>query len=115
MRRGRVDGVALGVLGVVFRWDALADTIVRATPLEDIERDCTRVCIVNDGGQVLADSAGQALKENLCVDEMGALFDQKKAYAEVTLQGGRYLVAHARSPGFETYATGWHSLILRSL
>ena len=112
---GRVDSAPIGVLGVVFRWDALADTIVRATPLDDMERDCTRVCIVNTSGQVLADSAGQALKENLRVAEMGSLFEKKKAYAEVSLNGGRYLVAHARSPGFETYATGWHSLILRSL
>jgi hypothetical protein len=25
------------------------------------------------------------------------------------------LIAHAFSPGFETYATGWHSLIIQKL
>ena len=112
---GRVEGPPLGVLGVVFRWDALADTIVRATPLEDSERERTRVCIVDAKGQVLADSAGRALKEKIRVDEMRAIFEQKKVYAEVTLHSERYLIGHARSPGFETYATGWHSLILRSM
>jgi hypothetical protein len=25
------------------------------------------------------------------------------------------LIAHAQSPGFETYRTGWHSLIIEEL
>ena len=32
----------------------------------------------------------------------------------VELSGRRHCVAHAASPGYETYATGWHSLILQA-
>ena len=33
----------------------------------------------------------------------------------VDYRGERMLCAHAQSPGFETYATGWHSLIMQKV
>ena len=35
--------------------------------------------------------------------------------AVTQLQGRAYCIAHAASPGYETYRTGWHSLILQAL
>jgi hypothetical protein len=32
-----------------------------------------------------------------------------------TLDGQQVSVAHAASPGYETYRTGWHSLLIRKL
>ena len=41
----------------MFRWDALAQTIVTRTPLSDAEWPRSRVCIVDDAGRILADSS----------------------------------------------------------
>ena len=54
---GRADGTPLGVLAIVFRWDALAQTIVERTPLSPAEWERSRVCIVDSRGKLLADSA----------------------------------------------------------
>jgi Methyl-accepting chemotaxis protein (MCP) signalling domain len=112
---GHADGSPLGVLGVVFRWDALADTIVRATPVDDVSPEKTRVCIVSPEGLILADSRGRALEETLNVTEFGALFKGKKGFGVVNIGGRSHLVGHGFSPGFETYSTGWHSLVIREV
>ncbi|WP_235426717.1 methyl-accepting chemotaxis protein [Xanthomonas cerealis] len=59
---GRVDGRVLGVLGIVFRWNALAQTAVQRTPLSEQEWGISRVCIVDPHGQVQADSAGRSCR-----------------------------------------------------
>lgn len=112
---GKADGRPLGVLGVVFRWDDLAQKIVRATPVDDADPSRGRACIIAKNGLVLADSQGKALQETLPVDDMRGLLDGKKGFAELTLGGTRFLVGHGHSPGFETYATGWHSLVMRAV
>ena len=112
---GHADGVPLGVLGVVFRWDALADTIVRSTPVDDVAPEKTRVCIVSPEGLILADSRGRALEESLRVTEIGTLFKGKKGFGVVSIGGKSHLVGHGFSPGFETYSTGWHSLVMREI
>lgn len=112
---GRADGIPLGVLGVVFRWDALADTIVRATAVEEADRSRTRACIVTAEGLVIADSREQALRTTLPLSELGAVLGSKTAHAELTLAGRRWLVGYGLSPGFETYVTGWHSFVMQEL
>ena len=42
------------VLGIVFRWDALAQTIVERTPLSEAEWRRSRVCTSPDGQPVVA-------------------------------------------------------------
>lgn len=112
---GRIDGRLLGVLGIVFRWDALAQTIVQRTPLSEQEWGRSRVCIVDDAGRVLADSAGRMLHETLDFPGREALLRQPLGAQLIDLGGRPHCIAHAASPGYETYRTGWHSLIVQAL
>ncbi|HBK46441.1 MAG TPA: chemotaxis protein, partial [Xanthomonadaceae bacterium] len=112
---GRIDGRVLGVLGIVFRWDALAQTIVQRTPLSEQEWTRSRVCIVDDGGHVLADSAGHMLRDVIDFPARAQLFKQLRGAEVVDYRGQPHCIAHAASPGYETYRTGWHSLILQAL
>jgi hypothetical protein len=112
---GRVQGRVLGVLGIVFRWDALAQTIVENTPLSEAEWRRSRVCIVDAHGQVLADSAGQGGNGRLELPGRDALFAVPRGAAEEMLEGRPHCIAQAASPGYETYRTGWHCVILQAV
>lgn len=102
----------LGVLGVVFNWDGLAQKIMHETPIESDKKAATRVCIVDNECTVLADSHDRILEEKLDIPERPALFEKKKSCQSVKIKGASHLAARAQSPGFETYRTGWHSLII---
>lgn len=112
---GDAHGKPLGVLGILFNWDALAQTIVERTPLPPHEQSLSRVCIVDEKLNVLADSHGKQLKgrlqlrhpEKVMAIPHGFIFDQ--------IEGSPAIIAHAKAPGYETYSTGWHSLILQKL
>ncbi|MFT3907644.1 MAG: methyl-accepting chemotaxis protein [Steroidobacteraceae bacterium] len=112
---GRVNGRPLGVLGIVFAWEALGQTVVKRTPLSREEWQKTRVCIIDDSGQVLADSEGRLLKERLAFEDLADMLREKRSARTVKLGTQPVRVAHAASPGFETYRTGWHSLVIRKL
>jgi hypothetical protein len=112
---GDAKSKAIGVLGVVFNWDSLAQKIVHETPIDESKRESTRVCIVDEESNVLADSRDRILQEKLELSERSALFAEKKGSKRTTQNGTEVLVAHAQSPGFETYRTGWHSLIIEQL
>ncbi len=110
---GKVNGRPIGVLGIVFNWESLAQTIVRNTQISAAEKSCTRVCMVDDTGLVLADTANKLVTEKLTLPDQSNLFRQKKSFCTVSYQGRPHIIAHALSPGFETYATGWHSLVIQ--
>ncbi len=112
---GDVNGRPLGVLGIVFNWESLAQAIVNGVSLDSEEKRRSRVCIVDDSGRVLADSAGRVLDDVIDFADRSQLFAQKKDYAVSTVGGKNCCIAHALSPGYETYATGWHSLIIQEL
>ena len=113
---GRVQGRPLGVLGIVFRWDALAQSIVEHTPLSEAEWRRSRVCIVDGQGQVLADSLrGDAASPRLDFPGRATLFAQPRAAMELVVEGRTQCVAQAASPGYETYRTGWHCVIQQSI
>ncbi len=112
---GDVQGRPLGVLGIVFHWDALAQTIVHATPLSPEEKEATRICIVDDAGLVLANSRGRALQETLFLPNWAQIKAAKKGFAVSFYNGGNCCLGYASSPGYETYATGWHSLLIQRL
>ncbi len=112
---GRANAEPLGVLGVVFRWDALADAIVRQTPVDEADKPRTRACILAPDGTRLADSAGHARVQKLDLPDFTALLALKKGHREITTGGQRAVIGIARSPGFETYATGWHSVVIQTL
>ncbi len=112
---GDVQGRPLGVLGIVFHWDALAQTIVHATPLSAEEKGMTRICIVDDAGLALADSHNRALQDIVSVPNWTQIKAAKKGFAVSVYEGRDCCIGYASSPGYETYATGWHSLLIQRL
>lgn len=114
-RGGDAQAEPIGVLGVVFNWDGLAQKVVRDTPIQGEHRERTRVLIADDQGLVLADSAERMLVEKIEFPERAHVFQQKKVGLVTNIHSTQCIVAHALSPGFETYRTGWHSLIIEQL
>ncbi len=110
---GEATGNLVGVLGILFNWDALAQTIVHNTPLSPAEKNTTRVCITDASGLVLADTENKILAEKIAIENRDQIYQKKKSYGTFAVSGVPSLVAHAQAPGFETYTTGWHSLILQ--
>lgn len=113
--RGDQSGAILGVLGAIFRWQDLAQKIVKGVPISDEEKDRTRICIVDETGLLLADSQDLVLEESIEFLGKNDLFAQKKGFAVSEYQGNRCCIAHAFSPGYETYASNWHSLLIQKL
>jgi hypothetical protein len=113
--RGDARGKLIGVIGIIFNWEALGQTVVHGTLVSDAEKIHTRICIVDDSGFVLADSHDKIIQETLHLPRQRELFGLKKGYIVDRFQGDAVLIAHAFSPGFETYATGWHSLIIQKM
>lgn len=109
---GNLTGPVLGVLAVVFRWDALAQTIVQQTPLPSDERPFSRVCIVDERGTILADTE-QRFLTRLEIPDREVLFRQAKNYACLAVDDYDWTIGHARAPGYETYSTGWHSVVIQ--
>jgi hypothetical protein len=110
---GQADGTPLGVLAVVFRWNALAQTIVERTPLSQSEWTQTRVCVVDTHGRLLADSE-QNTGNIIHVPDWSDILRVDRGYRMARYLESNYCIGHARSPGYETYRTGWCSLILQN-
>lgn len=109
---GDVNGELIGVLGILFNWDSLAQTIVHRTAIAEDEWDYSRAMIVDSNGLILADTQNRIL-DKISFDGMEKLFENSRGYIETSLNGHKCLIAHAKSPGYETYKTGWHSLIIQ--
>ena len=112
---GKSNGRLLGVLGILFNWEEFAQTIMDQTPLSDDEKSKTLCCICDDRGLILADSRGHQLNELLELEDLPRLFAEKKNFTVGHYEGQPACIAHAQAPGFETYSTGWHSLVIQSL
>jgi len=110
---GEVNGAPLGVLGIVFNWDALAQTIVNSTPLSAVEKLKTRVCIVDPSGLMLADTSNQSLKETTRLSNWDEIKRLGKGYKLTNFREREYCIGFASSPGYETYMTGWYSLLIQ--
>ena len=110
---GSAQGEPIGVLGILFNWDALAQTIVENTPVEAERKSATRICIVDEKGRVLADTHDRQLRDTLDLREIQNAVGAAKGYAALTFQGTPCMIGYAQSPGYETYATGWHSVLIQ--
>ncbi len=96
---GRLDGRALGVLGIFFDWAPQAGTIVREIALSDEERASTRVMLLDAKHRIIA--AHPEAHD-------GATFPIEAAASAGHYRKGNSLIAYARTPGYETYAgLGW--------
>lgn len=109
---GRIDGKVLGVLGIVFRWDALGVQVLQSMPLSAREKQAVRACIIDGTGTVMADTRPERIGEQLRFDGMEALLQAPRGAMSASVDGRRQRICHARAPGFETYTTGWHGLLL---
>lgn len=112
---GQSEGRLIGALGVVFNWEALAQTILLNAPIADGERGATRCVICDDSGALLADSWGRHLQESLDLPGRDELFASAKNFVLAAYDGKRCCIAHAQAPGFETYSTKWHSVVIQPL
>lgn len=106
-------GKPLGVLGILFKWPALGQTVIEQMPLSDAERSRTRAVLVDDAGRILADSDRTPGASTLDFPERAALFREPRGAVSTVVGHRAVMVCHAASPGFETYRTGWHALLLR--
>lgn len=111
---GLAHGRPLGVLGIVFKWDALAQTIMINTPVEAADKARTRALITDLDGTILADSSGEALR-GVFPSEIDQSHASGKGFEIARIAGRQALIGHARSPGFETYASGWNSYVVQML
>ena len=105
---------AIGVLAAVFNWDGLAQRVVNETSLNQDEKEKTRVCIVDENGTILADTHNRIL-EKFSIPKMNDLFSKKQGFVKISQRGEEQLVCHGLSHGYETYASGWHSVIIQDL
>ncbi len=112
---GDQNGSIIGVLGAIFRWEDLAQKIVKGIPISDEERNRTRVCIVDNSGLLLADSQDHVLGERVEFLAKNDLFSQIKGFTITQYKGDDCCIAHAFSQGYETYSSKWHSLIIQRL
>lgn len=114
-QEGQAHGRMIGVLGIIFNWEALAQTIVKSVPLAAAERTVTRCCVMDAAGHVLADSFEKHLVDSLDVSAIPDVFTRKKGFFVTQYQGHECCIGYAKAPGFETYTTGWYSLIIQPI
>lgn len=114
---GDVHGRPIGALGIIFNWTELSQSIVKNTPIETEEWGHTRVCLFDHEGMILADTRGQQLRDRLMLPDQAwnAVQQQTRGYHIDTYEANESLIAYAYSPGYETYATGWYSVIIQTL
>ncbi|MCW0181139.1 MAG: methyl-accepting chemotaxis protein [Zavarzinia sp.] len=105
---GRIDGAALGVLGVFFDWQDQARVIVRDEPsLSEEEWRQSRVLLLDQSLRVIAASDDNGLLGHFPLDHGGR---QKGFY----VAGNSDLVAFARTIGYQEYdGLGWYAVVIR--
>ncbi|MEM4237747.1 MAG: methyl-accepting chemotaxis protein [Candidatus Nitrosocaldaceae archaeon] len=102
----------IGVLASIFKWGDLAHSIVNNTPLNNDEKRSARICIT-DKDLIIADTEGRIL-EKIEFEGKDDLFT-KKGFIITTYNGKMSCIAHALSQGYETYSSGFHSLIIQHI
>ena len=113
--QGRSSGQIIGALGIIFRYEDLAQTILSNVPLNSEEKKKSRLCIVNNKGLILADSEQRMLEEEIDFKGKEQLFTEEKGFMIEEYKGEKCCIAHATAPGYETYSTNWHSLIIQKI
>ena len=77
---GEATGRIVGVLGVLFRYDDLAQTIVKNTPLSEAEKKVTRVCFTNGDRLMIADTQGRILEDTVDFEGIAKMLNSSKSY-----------------------------------
>ncbi len=110
---GKAEGEVLGVLGILFNWSSLANPILQGLPIPAEELAHTECLIVDQDRQVLASRSGYAEHSMFQLADFSRVLAEDKGFFIADYQGQKCCVAHARAPGFETYSTGWYSIIVQ--
>ncbi len=115
-QRGDAHGKVLGVLGIIFRWQDLGQTAVNraVATLRHTEGNELQLgaVIADDHGTILARSDSAPAWHELPPTVQAFVSQDNASYGRLNTPSGTYLVAHALSPGYETYCTGWRCVIM---
>jgi hypothetical protein len=114
-RNGGASEPVLGALGVVFNWEALSTAVLTNASIDAAEAKRTLRFITDRDFQVLASSKPMPADFRLPVEQLGSILSESKGHCVVKIDGKDACVAHALSPGFESYATGWRSFLIQEL
>ena len=114
-RNGGVSEPILGALGVIFNWEALSQAVLTNASIDEAEAKRTIRIITDRDFQVLASSKPLPIDFRIPVEQLGSILSQSKGHCVVSVGGKEACVAHALSPGFESYATGWRSFLIQEL
>lgn len=110
---GASDGTPMGVLGVVFNWNGLSDPILRNLAATSEESRGATCLFIDGAGKLLASSVPVEWKDFLSTSDLQKIFSSPKGYFTSMHRGKPCCIAHAQAPGFETYSTGWYSVIVQ--
>ncbi len=114
-RGGASNGAAIGVLGIIFNWHALAESVMKNTPISNQERKATRLIIADEHGKIVADSRGKELQESIPQAWLNAVNSEGIGFKQVSFDGSPHCIGFAKAPGYETYSTNWNSFIVQPL
>lgn len=112
---GEANGTPVGVLGIVFQWEALGPVVVdRAAETLGSETDrAVTVALTYPNGTVIAASDRSLTGTRLSLAQWDEIDKQKAGFFDGPGPGGRPLLSgFAVSKGFETYGTGWYALAM---
>ena len=114
-RNGEADEPILGVLGVIFNWEALSSAVLSNDSLNPAESQRTLRLIIDSEFNVLASSRPLPYDFKLPTQKLEGLFKESKGYILDEIDNKKVCIACAKSPGFETYATGWNAILIQEI
>ncbi|MFV1850669.1 MAG: methyl-accepting chemotaxis protein [Thalassospira sp.] len=105
---GEEDGEIVGAMGIFFDWEEQAELVVNSINLPPEERERTTIMIVDRDCKIIASS-----DRMMRLGEYMALRHNKEKKGAYLLED-ETIVAHALTPGYETYAgLGWRGVIVQ--
>ncbi len=114
-RNGEADEPVQGVLGVIFNWEALSSAVLSNDSLNPAESQRTLRLIIDNDANVLASSRPLPHDFKLPTQKLEGLLKESKGYILDEMDNKKVCIACAKSPGFETYATGWHAILIQEI
>lgn len=103
----------IGALGILFNWPGLAQPIFEEIPVQPSEKETTSAYIVRGDGEIVASHQPGSARGHLELPEFERVLKSDKGFFMTQLDGKSVCVGHAKAPGFETYSTGWYSLVIQ--
>jgi Methyl-accepting chemotaxis protein (MCP) signalling domain len=107
-KEGNINGKIVGVLGVIFDWEAQATTIVRTEPsLSEDEWNRSRVLLLDSNLRIIAASDNEGILLPFLLEHRG----QRKGHY---FTAGHELIAFAKTLGYQEYdGLGWYAVIVQ--